>query len=223
MKRWLALLLVLVLCLALAACGDDKKKSDDDDEDEDEGEGTTVTTTVEGGGEHWSDLVNPGGTQTRTLPNDSVNTTAPVRTDIPVTDRTEATTTTTYAYDEPVQATTTTRTPATVTTRNPMADTGSSVAAYVAQYKSEVEAMSNDQMMMSLQARGTSVVYLYAYTTIYDATPEMKEVMIQSMESQASTLASALAGMKTECPAITSLIYEYYTADGDLILSYEYK
>ena len=212
MKRLLALLLVLVLCLALAACGDSKKKSRDDDDDEDEDEGTTTSTTVtgeegDGSGEVWDEIVNPGGTQTR------VPATQKTHSDVAVTDRTYEVTTTTVnqqVYDEPE-------------TETPAVSDAEAVAAYVDLYKDDVAAMSGDQMMMSLEARGTAVVYLYVYTTVYDYSTEMANTLFQGMEAQSSTLATALSGMQSECPQVTAMIYEYYTADGDLILSYEYQ
>ena len=195
MKRLLALLLVLVLCLALAACGDSKKKSDDDDDDDDDGE--VVTTTTVGA----DDPLNPVDPVTRPLPTANATVVGTMPT-LPV-------------------PTTTAPTAAPTVPTAPAVD--SSVAAYVAQNKSQVEAMSNDAMTMALEARGTAVVYVAAYTTIYDATQEMVDAMQQNMATQSSTLATALAGMKSECPAVTAIIYEFYTADGDLIYSYEYK
>ena len=220
MKKWIALLLVLVLCLALAACGDSKKKNDDDEDEDEEGEGTTTSTTVtdeegDGNGEVWGDIVNPGGTQTRLPATKTQN-------DIAVTDRTYevATTTTRVVYDEPETAVTTTRQP--VVTTRPAAPSNA-VAEFVEKYRSQVDSMSGEQMALSLLARGNSVVYVYAYTTIYDYNADMTNAILQSMEAQKDTLATALAGMQEECPQISSIIYEYYTADGDLVASYETK
>lgn len=193
MKKWLALLLVLVLCLALAACGDDKK-SNDDDEDADEGE-TTTTTTIAGGEGDGDDW------------GELLNPVTPATRTLPTTS------TTTTVYVAPTQAT---------TTKNPLAET-SAVAEFVERYKANVEAMSNEQMTLSLVARGNSVAYVYKYTTIYDFTQEMQDTLVQGMEAQGDTLATALDGMRSECPQISSIIYEYYTADNDLIASYEYK
>ena len=110
----------------------------------------------------------------------------------------------------------------TTTTQNQLAET-SAVAEFVNEYKANVEAMSNEQMTLSFEARGNSVVYVYKYATVYDATQEMKDTLVQGMEAQESTLATALEGMRSYCPQIASIIYEYYTADNDLIATYEYK
>lgn len=115
----------------------------------------------------------------------------------------------------------TTQTP-TTTTQNQLAET-SAVAEFVERYKANVEAMSNEQMTLSFEARGNSVAYVYKYTSVYNFTQEMKDTLMQGMEAQEDTIATALNGMRSECPQIASIIYEYYTAGNELIASYEYN
>lgn len=93
------------------------------------------------------------------------------------------------------------------------------VEAYVESFRSTLEASSTSMMTMSAEARGTEVVYIYQYRSIYDVTDDMSTTIVDSLKAQESTMKIALKAMLQECPSITGISAEYYTAGGECFLT----
>ncbi len=105
------------------------------------------------------------------------------------------------------------------------------VAEYVRKNKAQIESASNEAssgvMTCKVVARGTAMVYQFAYTEVYCSTDaeksQMKTALEESLNSMGDAVDSALELIKKEEPNVSSIVYEYYEAGGDLIISKEYK
>ena len=97
----------------------------------------------------------------------------------------------------------------------------------VAEYAELVkEAFGTDSMMgmkIDVTARGDSLVYVYTYEAVDSVTQEQADTIEQSLVDTYGDGSAILDAIKAECPAVESVIFEYYESDGDLVLSKEFK
>ena len=90
-----------------------------------------------------------------------------------------------------------------------------------------LETYKSDQYKIQLEAKGTSVVYKYFYSDIDNLSDEqineMSSAFKSQFESMNDVMDATLELMKKEEPAVSSIIYEFYTTSGKLIYSCEFK
>jgi len=90
-----------------------------------------------------------------------------------------------------------------------------------------LETYKSDQYKIQIEAKGTSVVYKYFYSDIDNLSDEQINELANNFKSQFDSLNdvmdSTLELMKKEEPAVSSIIYEFYTISGKLIYSCEFK
>lgn len=90
-----------------------------------------------------------------------------------------------------------------------------------------LEMYKNDEHKIQIESKGTSVVYKYFYSDIDNLSDEQINELANNFKSQFDSLNdvmdSTLELMKKEEPAISSIIYEFYTISGKLIYSCEFK
>ena len=101
------------------------------------------------------------------------------------------------------------------------------VAEYVRKNKELAESSANEaaegMMTCEVEARGTAFVYKYTYTSLNLSTPEefanAKATFKEQFASASESLEYAFNLIKQEEPNVSAIIYEYFDADGDLIIS----
>lgn len=101
------------------------------------------------------------------------------------------------------------------------------VAEYVENAKAEVEAESDENATLALEARGTNVVFKFTYNTLGNLSDDdfnaLKSALDAELENQRSTMLETLSEMQTEEESITAIVFEYYDNTGKLISSAEFK
>ena len=96
------------------------------------------------------------------------------------------------------------------------------VAAYVEANREVVKAATEEGFYIALEARGDAVVYIFRYENIKNS-PELATALEAEHKNNESTFTDVLTGMKAECPAVGSVIYEYLDSEGELIYSFTAK
>lgn len=97
------------------------------------------------------------------------------------------------------------------------------VEAYVDANKYDVESVSSSvEVNCEFISRGTSVVYMYTYKNMNDFTSSQMADLENSLANYENSIINLLETMQSEENNISSVIYEYYESDGDLIISREY-
>lgn len=90
-----------------------------------------------------------------------------------------------------------------------------------------LEMNKSDQYKLQLEAKGTSVVYKYFYSDVDNLSNEELDEFASAFKSQFDSLNDVMDAtlelMKKEEPAVSSIIYEFYTTSGKLIYSCEFK
>lgn len=100
------------------------------------------------------------------------------------------------------------------------------VAAYVEANKEQIEQLNTDETFnISIEARGTKVVYKYTYKEFENLSDDqiaiMKKALEEEMAKNKETFSTTLATIKTEEANISALVFEYYEKSGKLIASTE--
>lgn len=102
-----------------------------------------------------------------------------------------------------------------------------SVEEYVAKNKdtisAAVSASAGDGLNIEVLGRGNSLVYRYKYTTELGELDAVKAALESATDKLESTFKSILTAVKTEVPSAESVIVEYLTKDGEVIVSKEFK
>ncbi len=98
------------------------------------------------------------------------------------------------------------------------------VAAYVEKSAAEAEqSLENDMMEIELDSKGTAVVYRYTYKDPQYTGDIMKDALENALASASESFDASLELMKSEEPAVSSIIVEYYDASGELIISKTFR
>ena len=90
-------------------------------------------------------------------------------------------------------------------------------------YVATLEDVVSDTSTVTYEARGKSVVYKFTYKNVTAATDEQIAALDKALEASRSDSLIALKEVQSECSAVESIIYEYYDANGNLMLSKEFK
>ena len=104
----------------------------------------------------------------------------------------------------------------------PVVEANPAVAEYVENGRGDVQAVSNETISMDIEARGNSVVYICKYNEV-GYSDELKAALKEQEVSMKESLDEALTSIKSECPEVESVIYEYYSNDDKLVYSFEVK
>ena len=90
-------------------------------------------------------------------------------------------------------------------------------------YVATLEDVVSDTSTVTYEARGKSVVYKFTYKTVTAATDEQIAALNEALEASRADSLTALKQVQSDCSAVESIIYEYYDAKGNLMLSKEFK
>ena len=95
------------------------------------------------------------------------------------------------------------------------------VATYVRENGKTIEDAANAQLgspiSVKLEARGAALVYKYTLIGIDNVTAQQKNAISDNLDTLVTD--SMLDSIRKEVPAADAIVYEYYEADGDLVLS----
>lgn len=98
------------------------------------------------------------------------------------------------------------------------------IVEYVEQVRNTTEAESAvDGASCELEVRGNSLVYRFTVEAITEATDEQKKTIEGYYDDNKELFEAAHVFIRQACPEIESVIYEYYTADGNVFVSKEFK
>ena len=83
--------------------------------------------------------------------------------------------------------------------------------------------LEDSGITVSIEARGSSLVYVYQYTIDVGDADAVKESLEDSMPSLEEMNTGLLADLRQVVPDAESLVYEYLDMDGNVITTIEYK
>ena len=86
--------------------------------------------------------------------------------------------------------------------------------------KSSIEYCKANNMDHHLEARKDTLVYKYSYTVEIPA--NAKELLHAQYKLYEDTLAALAEVVKVEEPAVKTVVWEYYSIDGNLIFSFSF-
>jgi len=94
---------------------------------------------------------------------------------------------------------------------------------YVAKNEKKVEKdNSTDEVTLDIEARGTVIVFKYQHKEKVNS-PELKEQMEKDLNNATLNCITGFEMMQKEEPCLSSLLHEYYDANGELITSRAFK
>ncbi|MBR2934521.1 MAG: DUF4854 domain-containing protein [Oscillospiraceae bacterium] len=105
-------------------------------------------------------------------------------------------------------------------------DSIATIEAYIDQLmqmedmQATIEYCKTNNMIHQLEARKDTFVYKYTYTV--PVLDNAKELLNSQYGSFESTLSSVAEGLKVSVPAIKTVVWEYYSMDGELITSFSF-
>ena len=98
------------------------------------------------------------------------------------------------------------------------------IVEYVEQIRNTTEAESAvDGASCELEVRGNSLVYRFTVDAITEATDEQKKTIEGYYDDNKKLFEAAHVFIREACPEIESIIYEYYTSNGTVFASKEFK
>ena len=101
------------------------------------------------------------------------------------------------------------------------------IAAFIESAEDQLESMKSsfgDTMDMQLEARGSSMVYVFQYLEDTGMDNEtMAAALDSALDAMSSTFTTILDSLKTEVPEAESIVVEYKDKDGEVITSKEFK
>ena len=110
---------------------------------------------------------------------------------------------------------------------NPEDVAESKIAAFIESAEDQLESMKasfGDTLDMQLEARGSSMVYVFQYLEDTGMDNEtMGEALSSALDAMSSTFTTILESLQTEVPEAESIIVEYKDKDGEVITSKEFK
>ena len=105
-------------------------------------------------------------------------------------------------------------------------ETYDSLDEYLDLYKDEILASTEiEGLDVDILARNNSLVYKYSYEQEFtdEQVEAMRDILLESLESLESVYAYVLEDIQKYVPSAESVFLEYYTKEGELIASREYK
>lgn len=103
----------------------------------------------------------------------------------------------------------------------------SKIAEFIESAEEQLDSMRasfGDTMDMQLEARGSSMVYVFQYKEDTGMDNEtMAAALDSALDAMSSTFTTILDALKTEVPEAESIIVEYKDKDGEVITSKEFK
>lgn len=82
---------------------------------------------------------------------------------------------------------------------------------------------SNDYYTLNVEARGNSLAYVYTLNETMTEQDVDFDVVSASMEEMRETVEEVIVMIRTNCPQLESVIYEYALSDGTVIYSYQFN
>ncbi len=98
---------------------------------------------------------------------------------------------------------------------------GISVGEY-AELLSQQEVYSDETFVVTIEARGNDLVYIYTLKEQIDVTEEFLAALDESYSDAEETLSPVYIGLKSAMPDLENVIYEYVNADGEVFAAYQY-
>ncbi len=98
---------------------------------------------------------------------------------------------------------------------------GMTVADYAA-VLSQTEVYSDETFVVTIEARGNNLAYIYTLKEQLDVTNEFITSLDESYSYAEETLSPVYVALKAAMPDLEYVIYEYVNADGSVIAAYEY-